>query len=137
MAATADEAPTSPATAAGSPEESAPPTDEALELTRRAKELNPLDPGVRFQLGISYYVSGDYDRAIAEFDEQIARALDSFGRPIPNMPMIGALLHVKELMSIDALKESLSTRFKAKFSQKVIEGNLTAVSRAYEEVVSE
>lgn len=64
-------------------------------------------------------------------------ALDSFGRPIPNMPMVGALLFVKELMSIDALKESLSTRFKAKFSQKVIEGNLTAVSRAYEEVVSE
>jgi len=64
-------------------------------------------------------------------------ALDCFGRPIPNMPMVGALLKVKELMTLDQLKESLSTRFKSKFSQKVVEGNLAAVSRAFEEVVSE
>ena len=64
-------------------------------------------------------------------------ALDSFGRPIPNMPMIGALLAVQELMTIDELKESMHQRFKSKFSQKVIEGNITAVQRAHEEVVSE
>ena len=64
-------------------------------------------------------------------------ALDSFGRPIPNMPMIGALLAVRELMTIDELKESMTERFKTKFSQKVIEGNITAVQRAHEEVVSE
>ncbi len=64
-------------------------------------------------------------------------ALDSFGRPIPNMPMIGALLAVNELMTIDELKESMQERFKTKFSQKVIEGNITAVERAHKEVVSE
>ena len=64
-------------------------------------------------------------------------ALDSFGRPIPNMPMVGALLAIADLMTVDELKESMLQRFKHKFSQKVIEGNITAVQRAYEEVVSE
>jgi serine/threonine-protein kinase len=45
--------------------------EEALELTLRAKELNPQDPTVRFQLGMSYYVTGDYDRAITELGEQM------------------------------------------------------------------
>ena len=64
-------------------------------------------------------------------------ALDCFGKSIPNMPMIGALLKVVELMSIDELKESLAARFQKKFTQAVIDGNLAAVSRAHEELVSE
>jgi pyruvate ferredoxin oxidoreductase gamma subunit len=60
-------------------------------------------------------------------------ALDCFGRSIPNMPMIGALLAVVDLMSLDELKESLAQRFQQKFSQAVIQGNLSAVTRAYEE----
>ena len=64
-------------------------------------------------------------------------AIACFGRPIPNMPMVGALLAVRELMTLDAMRKALSHRFKTKFSQKVIEGNLAAISRAYEEVVSE
>ncbi len=64
-------------------------------------------------------------------------ALDCFGKSIPNMPMIGALLKVIELMSIDELKESLAARFQKKFTQAVIDGNLAAVSRAHEELVSE
>jgi pyruvate ferredoxin oxidoreductase gamma subunit len=64
-------------------------------------------------------------------------ALDCFGKSIPNMPMIGALLKVVELMSIDELKEALAARFHKKFTQAVIDGNLAAVSRAHEELVSE
>jgi pyruvate ferredoxin oxidoreductase gamma subunit len=64
-------------------------------------------------------------------------ALDTIKRPVPNMPMIGALLAVVDLMTIDELKESLGERFKTKFSQAVIDGNLAAVSRAHEELVSE
>jgi pyruvate ferredoxin oxidoreductase gamma subunit len=64
-------------------------------------------------------------------------ALDCFGKSIPNMPMIGALLGVVELMSIDELKACLSERFKTKFSQAVIDGNLAAVTRAHGEMVSE
>ena len=64
-------------------------------------------------------------------------ALDSIGRPIPNMPMIGALLAVNELMTVDALKASLVKQLGSKFSQKVIDGNLAAVERANKELVSE
>jgi len=64
-------------------------------------------------------------------------ALDSFGKSIPNMPMIGALLKVVELMTIEELQNSLAARFKEKFSQAVIDGNLTAVARAHEELMSE
>jgi pyruvate ferredoxin oxidoreductase gamma subunit len=64
-------------------------------------------------------------------------ALDCFGKSIPNMPMIGALLGVVNLMTIDELKACLSERFKTKFSQAVIDGNLAAVTRAHGEMVSE
>jgi pyruvate ferredoxin oxidoreductase gamma subunit len=64
-------------------------------------------------------------------------ALDCFNKSIPNMPMIGALLRVVELMKLDELKASLAARFQKKFTQAVIDGNLAAVSRAYEELKSE
>ncbi len=64
-------------------------------------------------------------------------ALDSIGRSIPNMPMIGALLAVNDMMTVDDLKASLVKQLGSKFSQKVIEGNLVAVERASKELVSE
>ncbi|MCP4574469.1 MAG: pyruvate synthase [bacterium] len=63
-------------------------------------------------------------------------ALDAIGRPIPNMPMIGALLAVDELMTVDELKSALVGLLGSKFSQAVIEGNLAAVERANKELVS-
>lgn len=64
-------------------------------------------------------------------------ALDCFGRSIPNMPMVGALLAVVDLMSVDELKASLRTRFANKFSQAVIQGNMSAVERANKELVQQ
>ncbi len=64
-------------------------------------------------------------------------ALDAIGRPIPNMPMIGALLAVKDVMSIEDLKNALVSRLSSKFSQVIIDGNLVAVERANKELVSE
>jgi pyruvate ferredoxin oxidoreductase gamma subunit len=64
-------------------------------------------------------------------------ALDCFGKSIPNMPMIGALLRVIDLMTIEELQACLGEKFKSKFSQAVIDGNQAAVARAYEELVSE
>ncbi|NCQ33941.1 pyruvate synthase [bacterium] len=64
-------------------------------------------------------------------------ALDTIGRPIPNMPMIGALLAVKDVMSVDDLKNALVNRLSSKFSQAIIDGNLAAVDRAFKELVSE
>jgi len=64
-------------------------------------------------------------------------ALDSIGRPIPNMPMIGALLAVNDMMTIDELKGELVANLGSKFSQVIIDGNLAAVERANKELVSE
>jgi pyruvate ferredoxin oxidoreductase gamma subunit len=63
-------------------------------------------------------------------------ALETIGRPIPNMPMIGALLAVDEIMTVDELKGALVDQLSSKFSQAVIDGNLAAVERANKELVS-
>jgi pyruvate ferredoxin oxidoreductase gamma subunit len=64
-------------------------------------------------------------------------ALDSFGKPIPNMPMTGALLAAKPIMELDEMMSAMKIKFSKKFSQAVVEGNLKAVEKAYNEVVSE
>ena len=64
-------------------------------------------------------------------------ALDCVGRPIPNMPMIGALLAATAMMPLDELTGSLTARLKSKFSQAVVDGNVAAVERAYKELVTE
>ena len=64
-------------------------------------------------------------------------ALDTIGRPIPNMPMIGALLAVNDMLTVDELKGALVQQLGSKFSQVVIDGNLAAVERANKELVSE
>jgi pyruvate ferredoxin oxidoreductase gamma subunit len=63
-------------------------------------------------------------------------ALDTIGRAIPNMPMIGALLAVQEIITVDELKAALVEQLSSKFSQAVIDGNLAAVDRANKELVS-
>ncbi len=63
-------------------------------------------------------------------------ALDTIGRPIPNMPMIGALLAVNDMMTVEELKGALVEQLGSKFSQVVIDGNLSAVDRANKELVS-
>jgi pyruvate ferredoxin oxidoreductase gamma subunit len=64
-------------------------------------------------------------------------ALDTIGRPIPNMPMIGALLAVRDMLTVEELNDALVAQLSSKFSQAVIDGNLAAVKRANKELVSE
>lgn len=61
-------------------------------------------------------------------------ALEEIGRPIPNMPMIGALLKATTLLDLDELLEQVRKEFSIKFGEKVLEGNLRAIKRAHEEV---
>lgn len=61
-------------------------------------------------------------------------ALDCFGRALPNSPMLGALCKVTGLVSLEHLLEDIRKSFGKKFSQKIIEGNLEAARRGYEEV---
>lgn len=61
-------------------------------------------------------------------------ALDEIGRPIPNMPMVGALLKVTGLLDLEDVLEDVKREFSHKFDKKTIEGNLEAIKRAHREV---
>lgn len=64
-------------------------------------------------------------------------ALEEIGRPIPNSPMIGALLKVTNLAEIDKMAKLVGKKFEGKLSAKAVEGNIKAMKRAYEEVKSD
>jgi len=61
-------------------------------------------------------------------------ALECIGRALPNAPMLGAICKVTGLISLDHLLEDVKKSFGKKFSQKIIDGNLEATRRGYEEV---
>lgn len=56
-------------------------------------------------------------------------------RDMPNTPMIGALAKVSGLFTREQVTEHLAKTFGKKFSQEVIDANVAAVTRAYEEVL--
>jgi pyruvate ferredoxin oxidoreductase gamma subunit len=61
-------------------------------------------------------------------------ALKEMGRPIPNTPMIGALLKVSNLAELDKMAAIFTKKFTGKLSEKMVAGNVSALKRAYEEV---
>ncbi|MCG0275903.1 MAG: 2-oxoacid:acceptor oxidoreductase family protein [Thermosediminibacteraceae bacterium] len=66
-------------------------------------------------------------------------SLETIGRPIPNTPMMGAFVRATGIIPFDQfmahMKELLAKKFKSK--PEVIEGNLKAIERAYQEVKAE
>ncbi len=57
-------------------------------------------------------------------------------RDIPNTPMLGALIKVSKLLEFEPMLESVKKRLEHKFPNRpdVVEGNIKAIVRAYEEV---
>lgn len=64
-------------------------------------------------------------------------ALECINKAIPNTPMLGALLKATGIMDVDKVAEHMRASFGKKFSQEIIDGNIQALTRAYEEVLSE
>ena len=64
-------------------------------------------------------------------------AVETIKRPIPNTPMVGALTRITGLFPIDDVVAFLRTDFGKKFPPKVVEGNINAITRSYEEVRGE
>ncbi|MCF6330397.1 MAG: pyruvate flavodoxin oxidoreductase subunit gamma [Sulfurimonas sp.] len=60
-------------------------------------------------------------------------ALDTIGRPIPNTPMLGAFMKISGMYDIEFFKENMN-RVLAKLPQKIIDANMVAIQRAYDEV---
>lgn len=64
-------------------------------------------------------------------------AIEEIGRPIPNSPMLGALIKTSEVLSLEAVTEQIRKKFSHGFRPEVLEGNVRAIRRAYEEVEGE
>jgi len=64
-------------------------------------------------------------------------AEETIGRPLPNTPLIGALIKVTGLLTLNNVLADIEDKFKEKFSVKIVEGNINAIKRAYQEVKGE
>jgi len=63
----------------------------------------------------------------------ITIANETIGRPIPNTPMLGALMKVSGMYDIEFFKESMK-RVLAKLPQKIVDANMIAIQRSFDEV---
>lgn len=61
-------------------------------------------------------------------------AMENFGLQKPNTPMLGAVARATGLVRLESILIEVEETFSKKFSARVVEGNLNAVRRAYEEV---
>ncbi len=66
-------------------------------------------------------------------------ALDTIGRAIPNTPMMGALIKVTGILPLDMLLGDTEKKLAERFAGRpqIVEGNLDAIKRAYQEVKGE
>ncbi|MFC1935564.1 2-oxoacid:acceptor oxidoreductase family protein [Chloroflexota bacterium] len=58
---------------------------------------------------------------------------DLLGRNIPNVPMLGGLLRVEEIVSQEAVLATIRHRLGARLSEQVVQANLETFRRAYQE----
>ena len=58
------------------------------------------------------------------------------GRDLPNTPMLGALIKASKLLEFEPMLASVESRLKKKFPNRpdIVEGNIKAIKRAYEEM---
>ncbi|MBI4650670.1 2-oxoacid:acceptor oxidoreductase family protein [Candidatus Desantisbacteria bacterium] len=69
--------------------------------------------------------------------DAIQISIDTIGRPIPNTPMLGALVKATNILELDSLLEDFKSKYSSVFSSKIVEKNLAAIKKAYQEVKSE
>ena len=63
-------------------------------------------------------------------------SLDTMGRPMPNTPMLGALIKATGIIKMKDLEEKLKKKFLKKIGEKAVKGNIDAIEKAYKEVES-
>ena len=60
-------------------------------------------------------------------------ALETLGRPIPNMPMLGAFLKVKPVVPMEAVVREVRAKFLKKIGEEKTEANIKGIQRAFVE----
>ena len=61
-------------------------------------------------------------------------SIEEIGRPMANTAMLGAFAKVKPVVEFNLISDHVVKKFGERLSEKVIERNLSALKRAYEEV---
>ena len=61
-------------------------------------------------------------------------SIDEIGRPIPNTPMIGALIKVTGAVDLKTVEDEIEHKFGRKLGEKGVKGNIRAIERAHQEV---
>lgn len=66
-------------------------------------------------------------------------ALEELGRDVPNTPMLGALIRATGILDFNLMLKSIEKKLSEKFRgrERIIEGNIRSIKRAYEEVKTE
>lgn len=60
-------------------------------------------------------------------------AQETIGRPIPNTPMLGAFMKISGMFDIHVFQDAMKSVLK-KLPQKIIDANMVAIERAFNEV---
>ena len=83
---------------------------------------------------VRQYLDG-YSGKVCTVDARVISE-ECLGRYFPNVPMLGAIVKVADLMSEEVFVEAMEKSFHHKFANKpqVIEGNMKALKRAMKEV---
>jgi len=64
-------------------------------------------------------------------------SLRNLGKAIPNTPMIGAFVGITGMLSAQAVADDFRVKFRGKFKDEIIEGNVQSILDASKEVKSE
>lgn len=61
-------------------------------------------------------------------------SVSTLGRPMPNTPMLGAIAKISGVISLESLLADIKHTFGEKFSPKVVEANINAIKKGYENI---
>ena len=61
-------------------------------------------------------------------------SIDIMGRNIPNTPMLGALIKLTKIITLESLFNKMNEKFIGKYSKDIADKNIECVKRAYKEV---
>ncbi len=76
----------------------------------------------------------NFDKGKVATVDATSIALDTLKLPMPNLPMLGALLKLNPIVTLEALESKIKKKFLEKIGEEKTNANLEGVKRAYEEV---
>lgn len=75
------------------------------------------------------------DRGISLYTVDASKiSIETIGKVMPNTPMVGALIKVIDFLKLETLNETIKKTLSKKIPAPIVEANIIAAKRAYEEV---